>query len=214
MSRKFSPQRRNAFLAALRATGNQTLAAERAGVSLSWVAAAPDERSSVQRRRAEGDRGSRGGPSRHGFDRLGRSSGVSGARSSKPPPRWAWHDGEELVVAGRADGPRKIVRARIGQWTPRLEARFCAALRQCCNVALACRAVGLSAAAAYRHRARWPTSPAAGTRRSRPGGNSWRRYESGGDRLARSGPGMAGGFAVGPVSVAEAIIGWAAPAAG
>ncbi len=36
MSRKFSPQRRNAFLAALRATGNQTLAAERAGVSLSW----------------------------------------------------------------------------------------------------------------------------------------------------------------------------------
>ena len=37
MTRKTSPQRRAAFLAALRATGNQTLAAERARVSRSWV---------------------------------------------------------------------------------------------------------------------------------------------------------------------------------
>ena len=37
MSRKTSPARRGAFLQALRETGNQTIAAERAKVSRSWV---------------------------------------------------------------------------------------------------------------------------------------------------------------------------------
>ena len=37
MSRKTSPVRRAAFLKALSATGNQTIAAERAKVSRSWV---------------------------------------------------------------------------------------------------------------------------------------------------------------------------------
>jgi hypothetical protein len=37
MTAKFSEARRQAFLAALRASGNQTLAAEKAKVSRSWV---------------------------------------------------------------------------------------------------------------------------------------------------------------------------------
>lgn len=37
MTAKFGEARRRAFLAALRETGNQTLAAERAKVSRSWV---------------------------------------------------------------------------------------------------------------------------------------------------------------------------------
>jgi len=140
MARKFSPQRRAAFLAALKATGNQTLAAERARVSRSWVR--------LHRARDAG------------FDAAVRDACLDFARhvreGSKPPVRWAWHDGEELVVTGRADGPRQIMRARIGQWTPRLEARFCAALAACANVSHALRAVGITPAAAYKHRKRWP----------------------------------------------------------
>lgn len=37
MSHKITQTRKNAFLAALRVSGNQTLAAERVGVSRSWV---------------------------------------------------------------------------------------------------------------------------------------------------------------------------------
>jgi hypothetical protein len=37
MTQKFTQVRKDAFLAALRVTGNQTLAAERAKVSRSWV---------------------------------------------------------------------------------------------------------------------------------------------------------------------------------
>jgi hypothetical protein len=77
--------------------------------------------------------------------------------------------GGELVVKGtggsgahrQAQGERKtrrvqIARARLRQWTPRVEERFLAALAATCNVKASCAEVGLTAASAYNHRRRWP----------------------------------------------------------
>jgi hypothetical protein len=50
----------------------------------------------------------------------------------------------------------QIARARLKQWTPRVEQRFLAALMATCNVTAACAEVGMSAAGAYAHRKRWP----------------------------------------------------------
>ena len=66
-------------------------------------------------------------------------------------------------TGGSAFGPTprggkrvQIARARVGQWSPRAEERFLAALTASCNVKAACAAVGLSPASAYNHRLRWP----------------------------------------------------------
>lgn len=142
MSRKTSPARRAAFLKGLAETGNQSLAAERARVSRSWVTL---HRSTD----AEFDGAVREAISAS-FDRL-RLSG-----SGEPPPNWAYLDGEELVVRGTNGVRVQIARARLRQWTPRAEGRFLAALAASCNVKLACAEVGLSVPSAYRHRERWP----------------------------------------------------------
>jgi uncharacterized membrane protein YgdD (TMEM256/DUF423 family) len=55
----------------------------------------------------------------------------------------------------------QVARARLHQWTPRVEARFLALLEQSCNVRLALRAVGLSAQSLHEHRKRWPAFDAA-----------------------------------------------------
>ena len=140
MDMKTSDARRAAFLTALRATGNRTIAAERARVSRRWV---------YWRKANDPD-----------FARACEAACLDFARherkGTKPPAGWGWQDGEELIVTLGPDGRRKIVRARLGQWTPRLEARFCAALAACANVAFALRAVGITPTSAYRHRARWP----------------------------------------------------------
>ena len=46
-------------------------------------------------------------------------------------------------------------RARLKQWTSRVEARFLAALAATCNVKAACAEVGMWPPSAYNHRKRW-----------------------------------------------------------
>ena len=145
MTRKFGQARRDAFLAALRETGNRTLAAERAKVSQSWVTLHRSRDPAFRRACEEALRQAR--------DRLGAHP------ERKPPSGWGFLDGEELVVKGTggAGGGKRvqIARARLRQWTPRAEERFLAALAATCNVKAACAEVGLTAASAYNHRRRW-----------------------------------------------------------
>lgn len=139
MSRKYPAQRRGAFLRYLGETGNVTLAAERAKVSRSWVrlhrSADPafDEACREALRRARESLGSR-----------------------KPPDGWAFQEGEELVVNGSNGRRVQVRRAKLSQWTARVERRFLAVLRCTCNVKAACRDVGLWPPSAYAHRQRWP----------------------------------------------------------
>lgn len=146
MSRKTSPARVEAFFRALAETGNQTIAAERARVSRSWMSL---HRSTDPAFAARMDAAI--DAAKASFDKLRTNGG-----NMKPGPKWRALDGEELVVRGTNGRRTQIARARLRQWTPRTEARFLAALASCCNVAAACRAVGLSQAAAYNHYHRWP----------------------------------------------------------
>jgi len=160
MYRKMSAARRAAFLRALEATGNQTLAAERARVSRSWVVKARSEdpefdaavRAAVAAAAAALTRAAAGGG------------------ESAPPRGWGYLDGEELVVRGTGgsalpgaarheSGERRrvqVARASARDWTSRAEARFLEVLGATCNVRAACAAVGLGPASAYAHRRRWP----------------------------------------------------------
>jgi hypothetical protein len=141
MAKKFSAARRAAFLRALSETGNQTIAAERAKVSRSWVtlhrASDPEFRGRMEAAVAEAKRRLRG------------------ASAVAPGASWGSLDGEELVVRGGNGRRVQIARARMKQWTPRLEARFLETLAATCNVKAACAAVGLSVASAYQHADRW-----------------------------------------------------------
>ena len=145
MTAKMSAARRRAFLSAVAATGNQTLAAERTKVSRSWVqlhrSGDPEFRQAVEDAVAAARA------------RLGHNA------ERKPPSGWGFLDGEELVVkgtGGSGGGKRvQIARARIKQWSPRVEARFLATLAATCNVKAACAEVGMTAASAYGHRKRW-----------------------------------------------------------
>jgi len=149
MSRRTSPQRRAAFLKALAETGNQTIAAERAKVSRSWVqlhrssdpAFDADVRAAVAEARAS----------------LSQRSASSAEHSGRKPPRgWGHLDGEELVVKGTNGRRTQVARARLKQWTARIEDRFLAVLAATCNVKAACAEIGMTAASAYAHRKRWP----------------------------------------------------------
>jgi len=146
MTAKMDKRRREAFFAALEATGNQTLAAEAAKVSRSWV----------QLHRS-------GDPA---FDARCRETiaaakaTLRGAGRRAPPSGWGYLDGEELVVrgtGGSGGGKRvQVARARLKQWTARVEDRFLAVLQATCNVKAALSAVGMSKGSAYTHRKRWP----------------------------------------------------------
>lgn len=146
MSAKMSAARKAAFFAALRETGNRTIAAERAKVSQSWVtlhrANDPEFRARMEAAVAEA------------------KANLARADRRKPPSGWGHLDGEELVVKGTggAGGGKRvqIARARLKQWTPRVEDRFLATLAATCNVRAACAEVGMTAASAYGHRKRWP----------------------------------------------------------
>ncbi|THD36226.1 MAG: hypothetical protein E7773_09940 [Sphingomonas sp.] len=142
MPRKTSPARVEAFFRALAETGNQTIAAERAGVSTVWA----------RRHRAADPVFAE----RLAATIAAASERLRAAASVGPDGKWRMADGEELVVRGRCARRVQIARARPGQFTPRTEARFLKALAQCCNVAAASRAVGLTATAAYYHYHRWP----------------------------------------------------------
>lgn len=154
MTRKFGEARRRAFLSALSATGNQTLAAERAKVSLEWA-----------RRQRKGDPDFARGWE-EALDRAAAALAAHGAR--RPPAGWGFLDGAELVVRGtggsalerppadRAGKRIQIARAQLRQWSPRVEARFLAALAATCNVKASCAEIGMTPSSAYRHRKRWP----------------------------------------------------------
>lgn len=151
MTRKVSRARRAAFLAVLRQTGNQTIAAERAKVSRSWVqlhrSEDPAFREAVDQAAAEAKAALRQAQDERG-DGL------------KPPTGWGFLDGAEMVVRGTggAGGGKRvqIARARMRGWSPRVEERFLATLGATCNVKAACAEVGLTPASAYNHRRRWP----------------------------------------------------------
>src|ERR1044072_833514 len=145
VSHKMSPARRAAFLKAVRETGNQTLAAERAKVSRSWVqlhrSTDPEFDAEVRAAIAV---------AKASFAKLRMSGG------SEPPRGWGFLDGEERVVRGTNGRRVQVARARLRQWTPRSEDRFLAVLSATCNVDAACAEVGLSPASVYEHRKRWP----------------------------------------------------------
>lgn len=142
MYRKMSERRRAAFLRALEVSGNQTLAAERACVSRSWVCK---------------ERGLNAA-----FDAACRAAieaadaGLRGGEGNRPPKGWGFLDGAELVVRGSNRRRAQIARARAGQWTARTERRFLAAAGATVNVKAACAEVGKSFGSAYAHRNRWP----------------------------------------------------------
>jgi hypothetical protein len=102
---------------------------------------------------------------------------AAGSRAGNAPPSgWGFLDGAELVVRGTggpdlrdaapanpAEPPdeRKrrrvqIARARVKEWSPRVEDRFLSTLAATCNVKAACAEVGLTPASAYVRRQRWP----------------------------------------------------------
>ena len=159
MTAKSGQARKEAFLAALRETGNRTIAAERAKVSQSWVTlqrkSDPAFKAACEEAREAARRALASAP-----DQV-RSSGQarSASGTNGPPSGWGFLDGEELVVrgtGGSGGGKRvQIARARPRQWTPRVEERFLAALTATCNVKAACAEVGLTPASAYNHRNRW-----------------------------------------------------------
>jgi len=153
MTRKFGEARKAAFLAALGETGNQTIAAERAKVSRSWVQLHRSRDEGFRRQVAEAVAAAR--------ERLGRRRDAAGGEGGcRPPEKWRFLEGEELVVRGSGGGgaPRRvqIARSRLRQWSPRAEKRFLATLAATCNVKAACAEVGLTPASAYNHRKRWP----------------------------------------------------------
>jgi hypothetical protein len=148
MSHKTSPARRAAFIAAVAETGNQTIAAERAKVSRSWVHL---QQSTDPAFRAELDAAI--ATAKTSFDRL-RTNGNRG--SNQPSAKWAYLDGEELVIRGTNGVRAQISRARLKQWTARTEAVFLRTLAATANVKAACAAAGLSVPSAYVHRSKYP----------------------------------------------------------
>lgn len=146
MLAKTSKARAEAFFTALAETGNQTISAERARVSRSWVtlhrSTDPVFKARMEAAIAE---------AREGLSRAGAVTSDG---------KWANINGERLVLrgsGGRGGGRRvQVSRARLKQWTAAEEKRFLAALAATCNVKLAAQAVGLSVASAHGHRHRWP----------------------------------------------------------
>ncbi len=135
MPRTTSPARVEAFFRALGETGNQTIAAERARVSRSWVYLRRTTDPAFAARVAAVLAGAR--------ERL------RAARSTVPATGWRTYGHEEMIVRGGNARWLQVRRARLDEWTPRIEARFLAALSACCSVVMACRTAGKSVSSAY-----------------------------------------------------------------
>jgi hypothetical protein len=138
MTAKTSVKRRNAFLRAFAQTGNQTLAAEQAGVSR-WTVR--------NMRRAD-----------PGFDARWRAAKAESAKrlagdGNRPPPGWEMRGGAALAVTRGA----KVIRSPgEWRWTPRAEGRFLGMLRQCNNLRIACQWAGMTVSSYEAHWRRWP----------------------------------------------------------
>lgn len=147
MSAKTSKARTEAFFTALAETGNQTISAERARVSRSWVTLHRSTDPAFKARMEACIVEAR--------VRLSRAGAVTS------DGKWANINGEKLVVRGSRGRRAQISRARLKQWTAAEEGRFLAALSATANVNMACEAVGLSVPSAYMHAERWPGFAAA-----------------------------------------------------
>ena len=142
MTARTSEKRRNAFLRAFAETGNQSLAAERAGVSRSTIR---------NLRRADAGFDSRWRAAKaESTERLGRSG------CNRPPPAWRQRNRVDLVVQRPGKRPAQVVRSLRALWTPRAEARFLGQLRQCNNARLACAWAGMTLSSYEAHLRRWP----------------------------------------------------------
>lgn len=137
MSHKTSKARVEAFFTALAETGNQTISAEQACVSRSWVTLHRSTDPAFKARIEACIATAR--------------EALSGASSQALVDI----DGEEVVVRDSNGRRVQMSRARLSQWTPRIEARFLTVLAAMCNVKAACAAVGMSPASAYVRRKRW-----------------------------------------------------------
>lgn len=158
MTRKFSEARRQAFLDGVRETGNQSIAAERAKVSRSWVQlhrSGDADFDAAVRGAVAAFRASVGTGPHPSSPALGKRE-----KSNSPPRGWSHFKGAELVVRGTggAGGGKRvqIARARLAQWTADVEEKFLAALAVTCNVKASCAHVRMTPASAYNHRKRWP----------------------------------------------------------
>lgn len=141
MSAKTSKARTEAFFTALAETGNQTISAERARVSRSWVTLHRSTDPAFKARMEAAIAAAR--------ERLLRAGAVTSGG------KWANINGEKLVLRGSRGRRVQVSRARLKQWTAAEEHRFLAVLSTTCNVKLACGEVGLSVASAHGHRQRW-----------------------------------------------------------
>lgn len=142
MTAKTSKARIEAFFKALTETGNQTISAERACVSRSWVTLHRSTDPAFKARMEACIAQAR--------ERLSAAGGI------KPDSKWGNINGEELVVRGSNGRVAQVSRARLKQFTPRVEERFLSVLARTCNVKLAAQAIGMSAKACYDHYHRWP----------------------------------------------------------
>ncbi|HEX8225307.1 MAG TPA: hypothetical protein VF605_15950 [Allosphingosinicella sp.] len=141
MSAKTGEGKRSAFLEAFARTGNQTLAAERAGLSRSTV---------LNLRRTDPSFDSRWLSARaEAAERLG-------GGCNRPPRGWERSGGAELAVQRAGRRPPRVVRSLGASWTPRAEARFLGLLRQSNNARLACREAGMTLSSYEAHWRRWP----------------------------------------------------------
>ena len=138
MSAKIIASRRRAFLTHLGNTGNQTLSAERAKVSRSWV--------QLHRSRDPAFDAA----CREAIDRARAS--LAGLETNPPGMKLRYFHGHELVVREACGHRVQIGRARIKQWTRRTEQRFLSALAATCNVTAACAEAGMEKSGAYHHR--------------------------------------------------------------
>ena len=143
MAEKTSEKRKAAFFKALAETGNQTVSAERARVSRSWVVQWQARDPAF---RAEMD-----------VCIAGAAARLAAASSQAPDEGWADIGGEELVLRGVNNRLVQVARARLGQWTPRIEARFLRMLAATCNVTAACKEIGVTNQSAYYRRKKWPS---------------------------------------------------------
>lgn len=139
--RRFTAERRAAFLEHLRRTGNQSAAAKAVGLN----------RSSVEQRRkrdaefAIGCAAAEEEASRRLAGSAGPFDGVDGA------------GGRELNVIRRGRGGRmQIITSGSKRWSKAVEDGFLAALGMCGNVAAAARAVGFGESCVWRRRRTWP----------------------------------------------------------
>jgi hypothetical protein len=134
----FTQRQLAAFLTTLSETGNISMAAERTALCRTWVTR---QRRTDAEFRAKTDAAIAAAQAR-----------IGACPDATPPAGWSKFGGDDLVLHGCNQRRNQIRRARPGEWTPRMEARFLGIISQCCNVTAACRELGVSNASAYRRR--------------------------------------------------------------